>query len=215
MFTPIGSTVPQPLTLVATALPNSVALRVPEGNVAPSISSAELNNNASGNRNALPKADIQALPVVTNSAGEDFSVATNSNAPAYNSSSQTAFLAQLASGDISPEVHGIFVQYEKLLSYANVKYKPSNAGKPVEPVSVFSTLLELEKADSNYTPPAPVEEKQVAPAPVETPVTIDNFKPQEPQQPVQQIQLPQAQTAKYTDTVARNSDIAPKELEVA
>ena len=49
-----------------------------------------------------------------------------------------------ASSDIPSEIRGIFVQYDKLASYAAVKYKPSNAGKPIAPESVFSTLPQQE-----------------------------------------------------------------------
>lgn len=131
-------------TLVATPLPNSVALRVPYGNVSPSVSNSQIDNNASGNRNSLPK-NIIHPPISANTPTENFSLSTISNPATFTANSQTAFFAQLASGDISPETYGIFAQYEKLLSYANVKYKPSNAGKPVEPVSLFSTILQQEK----------------------------------------------------------------------
>ena len=153
MFAYLGNTIniPAPVTLVATPLPNSIALRAPYDNVSPSVSSAQLDNNASGNNVLLSKRDNAQISIPINIAAEKFSVPANSNSASFTANAQTAFLTQLASGDISPEIYGIFAQYEKLLSYANVKYKPSNAGKPVDPVSLFSTLLELEKGHSVHS----------------------------------------------------------------
>lgn len=173
MFTPITNTsfLPTSPTLVATPLPNSIALRVPYDTVSPSVSSAQLDNNASGNRNPLPKIDITQFQ-------------TSANA-------QTAFLTQLASSDISLETHGLFVQYEKLVSYANVKYKPSNAGKPVEPVGIFKNLLQQETPASTVelpTNPEPVQKIDIpAPAP--------------------QSQPSNSQIQAYNATTARNDDI--------
>lgn len=149
MLIAVGNTISTPSvpTLVATTLPNSIALRVPSDNVAPSISSAQLDNNASGNRFALAKND-PSLAVLTNPRAEIFSSITNSNSAPITANAQTAFLAQLAGGDISSETQSIFLQYEKLLNYANVKYKPSNAGKPVEPVGIFKNIL---KSENVYT----------------------------------------------------------------
>lgn len=147
MSTPIGNIIinPPPTTLVATALPNSIALRVPYDNVPPSVSNTQLDNNARSNQNILQKSgDAQAAAAITSST-ENFSVTSIANTQALNIAAQTTFLAQLAAGDISPEVRTIFAQYDKLVSYANVKYKPSNAGKPSEPVGMFGRLLQQEK----------------------------------------------------------------------
>ncbi len=147
MSTPIGNIIinPPPTTLVATALPNSIALRVPYDNVPPSVSNTQLDNNARSNQNILQKSgDAQAAAAITSST-ENFSVTSIANTQALNIAAQTTFLAQLAAGDISPEARTIFAQYDKLVSYANVKYKPSNAGKPSEPVGMFGRLLQQEK----------------------------------------------------------------------
>lgn len=147
MSTPIGNIIinPPPTTLVATALPNSIALRVPYDNVPPSVSNTQLDNNARSNQNILQKSgDAQAAAAITSST-ENFSVTSIANTQALNIAAQTTFLAQLAAGDISPEVRTIFAQYDKLVSYANVKYKPSNAGKPSEPVGMFGRFLQQEK----------------------------------------------------------------------
>ncbi len=155
MFAYTGNTInlPAVTTLVATPLPNSIALRAPYDSVSPSVSSAQLDNNASGNRNPLPKDNAQQN-VIVNSASENFSaIAASTNSPTYTANAQTSFLAQLAGGDISSEVRGLFAQYDKMVSFSNVKYKPSNAGKPVDPVSVFKTLLEMEKESASHNLP--------------------------------------------------------------
>lgn len=155
MFSYLGNTIniPTTTTLVATPLPNSIALRAPYDNVSPSVSSSQLDNNASGNRDFLPK-ENSSQNISANSAAENFSVdGSSANSPSYSNNAQTSFLAQLAAGDISPEVRGLFAQYDRLVSYANVKYKPSNAGKPVDPVAIFKTLMQMEKeADSHNLP---------------------------------------------------------------
>lgn len=154
MITHIGNNVniPMPVTLIATALPGSLALRVPYDNVSPSVSSSQLDNNASSNNNYLPTANVPP-----NAAGdyspEITAVQLQLKQSTYNTTAQTGFLAQLAAGEISPEVRGLFAQYDKLVSYANVKYKPSNAGKPSEPVSMFKTLLQIEQESQSHDTP--------------------------------------------------------------
>lgn len=141
------------MTLVATPLPNSIALRTPYDNVSPSVSSSQLDNNARTNRDFLPKENVPQT-VTINSVAENFSAtAPSTNSPSYTANAQTSFLVQLAAGDISPEVRGLFAQYDKLVNYANVKYKPSNAGKPVDPISLFKTLLQMEKESVSYNLP--------------------------------------------------------------
>lgn len=214
MFTPIGSTIPQPVTLVSTALPNSIALRVPYDNVSPSVSSAELNNNASGNRTNLPKteAGFQTSPAQP----EIENIASQKTYPsASNNSVQTNFLAQLAAGDISSEVRGIFAQYEKLVSFANVKYKPSNAGKPVDPVGIFKTLLQIEKE----SPTTPVENTvEITPLDISENIVIAESKGVAPEILNQEIVAPtepQLPTIKYNETIARNNNYEQKDLEIA
>jgi|CXWL01.1.fsa_nt_gi hypothetical protein len=228
MFASIGNTVniPTPPTLVATALPNSIALRVPYDNVAPSVSSSQLDNNASGNRNSLPKTESPQSFVNVSSAIENFSLSSLTvNSASYTANAQTSFLAQLAGGDLSPEVHGIFVQYDKLVSFANVKYKPSNAGKPVDPVGIFKTLLQLEHesqdnpqpidlVDVHDAPVAPIPKDnaiQVSVEPVHAPVETVNTQPQEMPQPKEFV-LPQIMA--YKTTIDNTSDTTPTNVEL-
>lgn len=155
MFAYLGNTIniPATTTLVATPLPNSIALRAPYDNVSPSVSSSQLDNNARGNRNSLPKENASQT-VIVNSSAENFSASSSqTNSTSYTANAQTSFLTQLAAGDISAEVRGLFAQYDKLVSYANVKYKPSNAGKPVDPIAIFKTLLQLEKESASHNLP--------------------------------------------------------------
>jgi|GEM_PF-5872028 len=148
MFVSGGNSFAPPIqqSLVATQIPNSIALRVPPDNVSPSVSSAQLDNNASGNNMVSSLKSISPslqIPVQVASASIDSSFAGGSSSVL--SAGQAGFLAQLASGEVSPVVHGIFVQYEKLMSYGTVKYKPSDAGKPTAPASLFSAILTSEQ----------------------------------------------------------------------
>lgn len=154
MFSPIvnSSVAPSPATalsaLVNTSLPNSIALRAPSDNVAPSISSAELYNNASGNKALPTKTDnFISVPVVNSNEHKNFILTQLQNNHLV-LGVQASFLAQLAGGDITPEVRTIFAQYDKLVSYANVKYKPSNAGKPTEPSGMFGKMLQQEESNA-------------------------------------------------------------------
>jgi hypothetical protein len=211
MFASIGNIalIPPSLNLVATALPNSIALRVPYYNIAPSVSSAKLDNNASNNNTAALKTNHLQLSALENNAATKFSLNINSNSISFTANAQTTFLTQLASGDISPETNGIFLQYEKLLSYADVKYKPSNAGKPAAPTNLFKTLLQQEKV-GGVELPAPPPANEAAQAPV---VAEYKAEPRTEPQPVKEVSLPQLLA--YSATIIRNHDIAPTELESA
>lgn len=219
MFNPIAN-IPLPSatpTLVATALPNSSALRVPYYNVAPSVSSAQLDNNASANRDFIAKTHMPQPPA--SSGAEKFPLNETATSISFSPGAQTAFLAQLASGDISAEVHGIFVQYEKLLSYANVKYKPSNAGKPEDNINLFSSLLQLEKSGGRQV--MQTAGSVIMPPAIEPP---DNNEPQAitkiAENPVLQEDRPEKEIAlpglnAYSASIARNLEVAPAELESA
>ncbi len=229
MFASIGNTVniPTSPTLVATTLPNSIALRVPSDNIAPSVSRPQLDNNASGNRNSLPKTEAPLSFVNANSAIENFSISSlPANSASYTANAQTSFLAQLAGGDISPEVRGIFVQYDKLVSFANVKYKPSNAGKPVDPIGIFKTLLQLEHESEDNTQPidlADVQNESVATIPTDNaiqasaepvyaPVETVNTQPQETSQSKEFVS---PQILAYKTAIDNTSDTAPTNVELA
>jgi len=227
MFATIGNSIniPTSPTLVATALPNSNALRPPYDNVTPSISSAKLDDNASGNRILLLKNENIQTSSTENTVSEKFVLAQSANSASFSANAQTAFLTQLASGDISPEVYGIFVQYDKLVSYANVKYKPSNAGKPVDPVTLFSSLMQMEKNQGDSTPLLfedimPIaSETNVKDKPVVTQdqasaqYTVDDYTDYAKYETRQRDTLPQINA--YNATIVRNKETTPKELELA
>lgn len=230
MFATIGNTIniPTSTTLVATALPSSLALRVPYDNVPPPVSSLKLDNNASSNLTQIAKTENQEQPVsVANNTAEKFILPAASNTTSITANAQTAFLTQLASGDISPEVYGIFVQYDKLVSYANVKYKPSNAGKPVDPIGLFSTLLQLEKEShpldvAAIEPAVDTEHFQPeynAPEPDYISPPEDFFtKPEiaiESHELYKSIEPVLSQLGAYNAAISRNLDTAPNELESA
>ncbi len=225
MFATIGNNVniPTSPTLVATALPNSNALRPPYDNVTPSVSSAKLDDNASGNRVLLLKNENTATSLPANIQAEKFAIAQSSNSTSFAADAQTAFLTQLASGDISPEVYGIFVQYDKLVSYANVKYKPSNAGKPVDPVTIFSTLIQLDKQgqdsaqyliDNTQIPSPELTSEPVYIAELDsTPAKLIGGNYTQQQSPIEAEAMPQLNA--YSATMVRNMETVPKELELA
>ncbi len=209
MLNPIGNNIalPQPLTLVATPLPNSIAMRAPYDNIMPSISSSELNNNAS-NKNGSSQQRIQQptiqIPVSNNQ--EIFSV-NNTNSTPPITTAQTIFLAQLASGDISPEIRTIFAQYDKLVSYSNVKYKPSNAGKPSEPSGMFSNFLKEELHEEIESPYVTI--RKYTPV-VENNYTNNSFAETTVKQPLiepaKTINITQIRI--YKETMVRNDSIA-------
>jgi hypothetical protein len=228
MFATIGNTVniPTSPTLVATALPNSNALRPPYDNVTPSVSSAKLDDNASGNRILLLKSENPQTSIPANIQAEKFIATQSANSTSFAANAQTAFLTQLASGDISPEVYGIFVQYDKLVSYANVKYKPSNAGKPVEPVTLFGSLMQLEKQSQDSAPislenisyqsPEPIAKEDAVTTPYYniTQLTADDYiQPATISLEAEESEtLPQLNA--YSITMVRNQESRPQDLEV-
>jgi len=190
MFASIANiSIPAHINLVATPLPNSVALRVPSTNVSPTISSAQIDNNASGNSNFIPQkttASSLAIPLQTSSA---FSAQNYVLSGTSGGAVQAGFLAQLASGDSSPEVDKIFVQYEKLVKYSTVKYKPSDAGKPEDAASSFSSV-------SQKTSTNPSTDKEIA---------KNTKQPITEQQPAPE--LVNSAKAAYKEAATRNQNI--------
>ena len=149
---PITSTsaVTTPPPIVNTTTPGTNETHLPSTMVAPSFSSAQLDNNASGN-NTIVKASMPDVPQT-----QTLAAATSSNVGVPQSASdkftlgaQTNFIAQLiAQGDNSPSAQGVLVQYEKLVNIANVKYKPSDAAKPQEqPSNLFGKLVQQSEHD--------------------------------------------------------------------
>lgn len=167
-----SNAIPTPPPVINTMLPGATIAHVPYDNVAPSVSSAEINNNASNNNTPPPAPET--APENALSVDEAFTTYLTNAGPALNINAQATFLAQLIGQDVTvpPETAGILVQYEKLNAFANVKYKPSNAQKPeAGPSNAFSRLLQEE----NTAPATPSASATVA---AKAPVTLEQAQAQ-------------------------------------
>lgn len=137
---PISTPIQPPPVLVETPVPNATGtLRVLPTNVAPSFSNEQVSNESRG-----PKNSASRLPAAQPQAATQPALAQSppySNNPALGA--PTNFLAQLISQDISPQATIYLAQYEKLVYFSNVKYKPSNAGKPA-PQGLFAKFLQAD-----------------------------------------------------------------------
>lgn len=137
-----------PPPLVNTTTPGTTVAHVPYDNVAPSFSSAQIDNNTRGNSSpaAAPPQQAAPLPPPAENASP-FSLALTNAEGNFSTAAPATFLAQLMGQDLSPEARSVLVQYEKLVNIGNVKYKPSNAQKPEsEPTGVFGKILQTERA---------------------------------------------------------------------
>lgn len=166
----VNSVVPPPpiqTPMVNTAVPGSTVVRVPHDNVPPSVSNAQVENNTRGNNGQQQIAEEQAAPPAPIAEGEEFFIEHSYPNNPRTVTAQTTFLAQLAAQmDDSPQAQVLLVQYEKLVAFSNVKYKPSNAMKPqAEPAGAFGKILQADKA-----PPVPVAQ---SPAPALAEMAIE------------------------------------------
>jgi hypothetical protein len=222
MLPAINILIPHPpvqTPLVATALSDAIALRVPPDNVAPSVSSPHIDPNARGNSNQLPPpsapASAAASPSLSPGISGGFFTSTGSG---FWLSPQATFLAQMIDQDYTPQTRVVLVQYERLMNLGNVKYRPSDAAKPAaEPAGLFGRLLREEQAMRAPQPPAAsgsaMGEKAVAVASVQSAA-----RPQ-----LQRVAKPSAKTASgiparlpsqamsaYQVSLTRNAALAPK-----
>lgn len=144
--------------LVATQISGSIALHVPPDNVAPSVSISQFDNNArrsgGGYQPLSSGGGVLQVPL----ASANYVETGKSNGGYSDISASVGFLAQLASGEISPEVRGVFAQYEKLINYGNVKYKPSDAGKPAAPAGLFAAFVKKNIASDVDVEVSPLEQ---------------------------------------------------------
>ncbi len=164
---------PQQSPLVNTSVLGSQTTRVLADNVAPSVSNAQVDNNARGNGGAFTSSPSPAQTAPDSSAQFNLT-ASAQNAPSVNTPS--AFLAQLLAQSNSSDnsiTQSILVGYEQLVSISNVKYKPSNALKPSDDLSgVFGRILQQEQ-------PAQSPEAQiVAPSPAPIPAAPERSQAQ-------------------------------------
>lgn len=161
-------TTPIQTPLINTALPGAAVVHVPYDNVAPSVSSGEVNNNARDNSGGILPAEEEAAAITEgNYAATRLPAGDAANiAPA----GQATFIAQLLSQ--GTPISGVLLEYEKLISFSYVKYKPSNAAKPAPPpAGIFGRILQEEKAAPprvqarTEAPPAAVEKVDIPAAP--------------------------------------------------
>jgi hypothetical protein len=151
---------PQQAPLTNTAILGSNVTRVPSDNVPPSVSNAQVDNNAKGNSDSFASASAAINAQVESDA--TFSLPSGAS-PTPSVNLPTTFLAQLLGQDIAPDINSvtgsILLAYEKLIVLSNVKYKPSNALKPLPgPAGVFGNLLQQSQAPVVTQQPEPVSE---------------------------------------------------------
>lgn len=146
-FTPVQT------SLVATSIPDTAALRVPVTNVAPTVSSVQVNNNASSNNGGVFSFETSAAV----SAGTIPSVPPANLRAGLAGGAPATFLAQLIGQDVpvafQQSVASVLAGYEQLAALSFVKYKPSNASlPPPPPIGVFGRILQQQKAVALVSP---------------------------------------------------------------
>jgi hypothetical protein len=147
--------------IINTVTPGTTVTHVPYDNVAPSVSNAQVDNNASSNNAAAPAAEPPPAPADTADT-QAFYASLANGAASTAPGAQATFLTQLIAQDLSPPVQTILMQYEKLVAFSNVKYKPSNAFRPEPaPSGEFGRILQQESPPVQSAQPLPA-----APAPV-------------------------------------------------
>ena len=111
--------------------------------IAPSVSSARPDNNARGNASYVATPPKQAVV--------ETSVPSLASMPSPLPATPLArypseFLSQWLGQDDAAITQKLLAEYERLISYGDVKYKPSNASKPLPaPSNLFGKLLREEK----------------------------------------------------------------------
>ncbi len=156
--TTLTSVTPQP-SLVATPVPESNTLRVPPTAVAPPVSSAQIDPNASGNNQLLPQ--TTGTPSSPSAAiAQSLVVTANNLSPGAPIGAPATLLAQMIGQNLPPEaqnmLRGVLNEYEKIIVNSYVKYKPSNASLPrAEPAGAFSQMLKQITSPAQEKP-APV-----------------------------------------------------------
>lgn len=140
-FTPIAT---QP-SVVATPMPESNTLRVPPTAVAPSVSNAQVDPNASG-KNPLPLQTPGTPSSPAAAITQSLVSGTVNLAPEKSLGAPATLLAQMISQTLPAEaqsaLRGVLNEYEKIVVNSYVKYMPSTAALPrAEPAGAFSQLL--------------------------------------------------------------------------
>lgn len=232
-----ASAITTPPPIVNTTIPGTNEVHAPPTTVAPSFSTAQLDNNARGNTTtSRPQADVAPQSTGLSAPSPNVGVPPSASEK-YTLGAQTNFLAQLIGQDITPSVQGVLVQYEKLVNIGNVKYKPSDAMKPqAQPSNLFSQILQQDTPEqAPAAPPASLAKiASESSSPAQNPVAPTQSAPdmisgERPSRPsfteeiaqeeaaaqaasAQNFHTPRAISA-YTSTVARIPPQAPEPSE--
>jgi hypothetical protein len=213
---------PVPVPIVNTTLPGTTVTHVPYDNVAPSISNARVDNNASPNNGSAAAEAEAEQAAAASEEDQSFSTAATGATAQAQVNAQATFLTQLLSQDAAPPIPTILLQYEKLVALGNVKYKPSNAFKPVPaPANTFGKILQEGSAAPTVTVqhtaqpvalPEPVNQQpaidhQVSQQPV---VQTEAVLPAPAPEPQQQAAEPQPQPHEPPPAANNNTPSIPQ-----
>lgn len=197
-------TLPPPI--VNTTVPGTSVAHVPYDNVAPSVSSAQIDNNTRGNSNAPAQSAPPPPPALTTETTGYTPLASFTSAPAAGLGAQATFIAQLAGQDLSPESKGVLVEYEKMVANSNVKYMPSEAFKPqMEVNSLFGRILQNEKAQQSQAQQIQQAQTQAQASEI---TAVSNSAPVVEARPVARSAKPQA-NAVEAEAESTSNDSAP------
>src|SRR6185436_3518224 len=120
-------TTPQASVASMIAPSNTALGRLPATVVAGTVSYPELRNDSRNNPPYSQAAPETSPPPAEAARAQDISARNSPSITGF----PTLFLAQLLSQNFDEGTQGLVVTYESLVSFADVKYKPSNATKPV------------------------------------------------------------------------------------
>jgi len=130
------SLAPQP-AFTAIAAPEPSIGRLPFAFISATTAAPELHNNAHGGQLASTAGGLPSM-AATIAAGAGGAAPLASGPLSF----PTLFLAQMLGQDFGPEAQNIIIDYEKLMRFSAVKYKPSDALLPKsDPAGQFSDLL--------------------------------------------------------------------------
>lgn len=152
-YTPSTIMPPIPVASVIAAAPGSPSIgSLPVTFVGGSVADAEVYNNTQGGPQFYSASATPSIAAAT--AGFNVSGALPPT-PGTISSFPSLFMAQLLAQDAnSAETQRLIVTYETMLNFSQVKYMPSDAGKPApaSPMLDFLKTLTKESANSNPAP---------------------------------------------------------------
>lgn len=160
---PVGIAQPPitaPASLYAGYLPDAAIGRLPQVSVAASVSAPEVHNNTRGNQTA----SLPATPAASTgmAAASVTGAAAQPQRGMAESSYSTLFLTQLLGQGAANSQ--IIVDYEKMASFSNVKYLPSQALLPKsDPAGAFAKLLQTGASAEPSPSRAPAQSADIQP----------------------------------------------------